>query len=46
MNISERTQQFLKRNLTLEDLLPTKMPVYVNSFAYLFGAAGLAALVC
>jgi ubiquinol-cytochrome c reductase cytochrome b subunit len=45
MSISEKTQQFLKRNLTLEDVLPTKMPVYVNSVAYLFGAATLAALI-
>jgi len=31
--------------MTLEDALPTKMPVYVNSIAYLFGVTTLSALV-
>ncbi len=44
MNLTQRTQQFLGANLSLEDALPTQMPVYVNSLAYLFGAAALSAL--
>ncbi len=45
MNIDRAIQNFLKRNLTLEDALPTKMPTYVNSFGYFFGTMTLAALV-
>lgn len=41
MSLTERSQSLLKRNLTLEDALPTRMPVYVNSVAYLFGAGSL-----
>ncbi len=41
MNLTQRGQVFLRRNLTLEDVLPTRMPVYVSSVAYLFGAASL-----
>jgi quinol-cytochrome oxidoreductase complex cytochrome b subunit len=41
MSLTDRSQKFLKRNLTLEDALPTRMPVYVSSVAYLFGAAAL-----
>ena len=41
MSLTKRTQSFVERNLTLEDALPTRMPVYVNSVAYLFGAATL-----
>ena len=44
MNLTRRTQQFVQRNLTIEDALPTRMPVYVNSLAYLFGVAALSAL--
>lgn len=44
MNIDEKLQAWLKAHLTLEDALPTKMPVYVNSMAYFFGTATLAAL--
>lgn len=44
MNLTRRTQQFLSTNLSVEDALPTRMPVYVNSLAYLFGAAALSAL--
>ena len=44
MNLTRRTQQFLSANLSVEDALPTRMPVYVNSLAYLFGAAALSAL--
>ncbi len=44
MNLTRRTQQFLSANLSVEDALPTQMPIYVNSLAYLFGAAALATL--
>jgi quinol-cytochrome oxidoreductase complex cytochrome b subunit len=45
MNLTKRLQTFTQRNMTLEDVLPTKMPVYVNSIAYLFGVATLSSLV-
>jgi quinol-cytochrome oxidoreductase complex cytochrome b subunit len=45
MNLTKRLQQYTQRNMTLEDALPTKMPVYVNSIAYLFGVATLSAFV-
>jgi quinol-cytochrome oxidoreductase complex cytochrome b subunit len=44
MNITKKAQDFLNENLTLDDMLPTKMPVYVNSVAYLFGVLALSAL--
>lgn len=44
MNITKKAQGFLEENLTLDDMLPTKMPVYVNSVAYLFGVLALSAL--
>ena len=45
MNIDETLQEWLKSHLTLEDVLPTKMPVYVNSMAYFFGTTTLSALM-
>lgn len=45
MSIDLKLQTFLRRNMTLEDALPTKMPAYVNSFGYFFGTMTLAALV-
>ena len=45
MNLTREVQRFLRDNLTLEDALPTQMPVYVNSVAYLFGVSALSALV-
>ncbi len=45
MNLTRRLQEYTQRNMTLEDALPTKMPVYVNSVAYLFGVATLSSLV-
>jgi ubiquinol-cytochrome c reductase cytochrome b subunit len=45
MSLTEKTQGFVKDNLTLDDLLPTKLPVYVNSVAYLFGVFTLSSLV-
>jgi len=44
MNLTERAQRFLKENAPLEDMLPTRMPIYVNSLSYLFGASALSAL--
>jgi quinol-cytochrome oxidoreductase complex cytochrome b subunit len=44
MNITRSAQNFLKENLSFEDALPTHMPVYVNSVAYLFGVSALSAL--
>ncbi|MFN2103306.1 MAG: cytochrome b N-terminal domain-containing protein [Candidatus Promineifilaceae bacterium] len=44
MNLTRKTQDFLKDSLTLEDALPTQMPVYVNSTSYLFGVSALSAL--
>jgi quinol-cytochrome oxidoreductase complex cytochrome b subunit len=44
MNLTTKAQEFLKGNLSLEDALPTKMPVYVNSIAYLFGVLTLSSL--
>jgi len=45
VNITREAQDFLKNNMTLEDALPTQMPAYVNSVAYLFGVSALSALV-
>ncbi len=45
MNLTRRLQEFTQRNMSLEDELPTKMPVYVNSIAYLFGVSTLCGLV-
>ena len=44
MNLTEAAQRFLKQNLTLVDALPTRMPIYVNSVAYLFGVSALSCL--
>ena len=44
MNLSQRAQTYLSDNLTLEDALPTQMPVYVKSATYLFGVSALSGL--
>jgi len=44
MNLTRGTRSLLADNLSLEDALPTQMPVYVNSIVYLFGATILSAL--
>jgi quinol---cytochrome c reductase cytochrome b subunit, bacillus type len=44
VNVTARAQGALRNWLSLEDALPTRMPVYVNSVVYLFGAMALAAL--
>ena len=44
MSLDRKIQNYLKRNLTLEDAFPTKMPTYVNSLGYFFGTMTLAAL--
>jgi quinol-cytochrome oxidoreductase complex cytochrome b subunit len=43
-NLTRSAQRFLTGNLTLEDALPTRMPVYVSSVAYLFGVTALSAI--
>jgi len=45
MSMTEKLQGFVKDNLALDDALPTKLPVYVNSVAYLFGVFTLCSLV-
>jgi quinol-cytochrome oxidoreductase complex cytochrome b subunit len=37
MNITRKLQQMVTDNFTMEDALPTRMPIYVNSVAYLWG---------
>jgi ubiquinol-cytochrome c reductase cytochrome b subunit len=44
MNLTRSAQRFLTGNLDLEDALPTRMPVYVSSVAYLFGVTALSAI--
>jgi len=44
MNLTRSAQRFLADKLTLEDALPTRLPVYVSSVAYLFGVTALSAL--
>lgn len=44
MNLTQKVQTNLRQSLTLEDLLPTQMPIYVNSVVYLFGVFTLSAL--
>ena len=44
MNLTRKAQMALRDTMTLEDALPTKMPIYVNSVAYLFGVSALSAL--
>jgi quinol-cytochrome oxidoreductase complex cytochrome b subunit len=45
VNLTTGAQRALRRSLTVEDALPTRMPVYVNSIAYLFGATALMSFV-
>lgn len=44
MNLTQKAQSAIRDNMTLEDALPTQMPVYVNSPVYLFGVSALSAL--
>jgi len=44
LNLTRRAQLFVKENMTMEDALPTQMPVYVNSVVYLFGVLTLSGL--
>ena len=44
MNVTRQAQRLLIDNLSLEDALPTQMPVYVTSVVYLFGVTTLSAL--
>jgi quinol-cytochrome oxidoreductase complex cytochrome b subunit len=45
MNLTSRLQGYVKDKLPLDDALPTKLPVYLNSMAYLFGVLTLCSLV-
>lgn len=45
MNITRKAQELAQNNFSLEDILPTQMPTYVNSGVYLFGVTALSALV-
>jgi quinol-cytochrome oxidoreductase complex cytochrome b subunit len=45
MNITKKAQQVLTGSFSLEDALPTTMPSYVNSVAYLWGATIICSLV-
>jgi ubiquinol-cytochrome c reductase cytochrome b subunit len=45
MNLTASAQRALRRTVTLEDALPTRMPVYVSSIVYLFGAVALMSFV-
>lgn len=44
MNIDRFLQETIRKHMTLEDALPTRMPEYVNSFGYFFGTATLSSL--
>src|SRR5665647_693850 len=44
MSLTRSAQRYLRLDFTLDDALPTRMPVYVNSVVYLFGATALMAL--
>ena len=45
MNLTGRLRAYLAGSFTLDEMLPTAMPVYVDSAAYLFGVATLSALL-
>jgi len=45
VSMTEKTQAYVKETMTLDDILPTTLPVYVNSVAYLFGVLLLSTLV-
>jgi quinol-cytochrome oxidoreductase complex cytochrome b subunit len=45
VNLTQKAREILTDNMSLEDALPTRMPVYVNSVAYLFGVLALSSLV-
>jgi quinol-cytochrome oxidoreductase complex cytochrome b subunit len=44
VNLTRKAQDLVKNNFSLEDALPTQMPIYVNSGVYLFGVTALSAL--
>ena len=45
MNFTQRAQELIRDNISLEDALPTRMPVFVNSVAYLFGVLALSSFI-
>ena len=44
LNLTDKARKILTNNMSLDNALPTKMPVYVNSVTYLFGALTLSSL--
>jgi quinol-cytochrome oxidoreductase complex cytochrome b subunit len=44
MNLTRSAQRFLTDSFSMEDILPTRLPTYVNSVVYLFGVTTLSAL--
>lgn len=44
MNLTENLKGYVKDKITLDDALPTKLPVYLNSMAYMFGVLTLCSL--
>lgn len=42
--LTYKTRQFIRKRLTLEQLIPDKQPAYVASWVYVFGIATLASL--
>lgn len=44
MNLTRKAQSLVRSGMSIEDALPTRMPVYVNSVVYLFGVLTLSAL--
>lgn len=45
MNLTRKTQETLKRRLPYEEFLPDRLPFYVSSLVYSFGAMTLAAFL-
>ena len=45
MNLSRKAQETLKRRLPYEEFLPDRLPFYVSSLVYSFGALTLAAFL-
>jgi quinol-cytochrome oxidoreductase complex cytochrome b subunit len=44
VNLTQKIRDGIRANYTQEDLLPTRMPDYVNSVVYLFGVTALSSL--
>jgi quinol-cytochrome oxidoreductase complex cytochrome b subunit len=44
MNLTDNARKMVTNNMSLDDALPTKMPIYVNSVTYLFGVLTLCSM--